>query len=144
MAKYAAGVSKASGAAAAWLLQLRTPSTVDARVWEVHCFAETAVAGTVALIRSASVGATFTSTIPQAEDAKSGAALVTVDTAATTAPTVSGTPVHLRRTALAATIGSGIIWTFPEGLVVPVSSGLLVWQLSAAAVTYGVTFVYDE
>lgn len=144
MATYSAAVSKASGAAAAWLLQLRTPTTKDARVWEVHVFAETAIAGTVGLIRALSIGATFTSTTPQAEDSSSAAALCTVDTAITTAPTIAATPVYFRRTALPASIGSGIIWQFPRGLVVPVNSGLLVWQLSAAAVTYGVTFVYDE
>lgn len=145
MARYSAAVSKASGAAAAWLVQFRTSSTKDARVWEVHAFAESAVAGTLGLTRSATVGATFTSTVPAAEDSSNGtAASAAVDTAATTAPTQAGTPVYFRRIQLPATIGAGVIWSFPLGLVVPVSAGLLVWQLSAAAVTYGITIVYDE
>lgn len=145
MARYSASVSKASGAAAGWVAQFRTGAAKDARIWEIHAFAETAVAGTLGLTRSAGVGATFTSTTPQAEDSSNGtAASVAIDTAATTAPTQAGSPVYFRRVALPATVGSGIIWSFPTGLVVPVSSGLLVWQLSALAVTYGLSFVYDE
>lgn len=144
MATYSGAVSKASAAAAGWLLQLRTPTSKDARVWEVHVFAETAISGTVGLIRSLSIGATFTSTTPQAEDSSSAAALCAIDTAITTAPTIAATPVYFRRAVLPATIGAGIVWQFPRGLVVPTNSGLLVWQLSAAAVTYSVTFVYDE
>lgn len=145
MARYSGAVSKASGAAAAWLVQFRTSSTKDARIWEIHAFAESAVAGTLGLTRSNSVGATFTSTTPAAEDSTNGTAAVSqIDTAATTAPTQAGTPVYFRRVALPATIGAGIIWSFPTGLVVPVSAGLLVWQLSSAAVTYGITFVHDE
>jgi hypothetical protein len=45
---------------------------------------------------------------------------------------------------LPATIGAGVIWTFPQGLVVPVSGFLVVWQFSALAVTYSVSFDYEE
>jgi hypothetical protein len=145
--RYSCSVSKASGAAAGWVTQFRTPSNRDARIWEIHAFAETAVAGTLALVRSLTVGSGFTSTTPQTEDGNNvtaAGALCLVDTAATVAPTEAAAPVNMRRIALPATIGSGIIWQFPDGLVIPVSSGLLVWQLSAAAVTYGLTFVHEE
>lgn len=144
MARYSAAVSKASGASAAWLMGLRCPATNDARVWEIHVLAETAVAGTVDLrrITSAGVGAA-TSTTPVAEDSSSAAAVAVVDTAfVTTVPAASG--VSLRRFALPATIGQGIIWTFPQGLIVPVSGAIGIYQLSALAVTYGVTFVFDQ
>jgi hypothetical protein len=45
---------------------------------------------------------------------------------------------------LPATIGAGVIWTFEDGLVIPVSSYLVLWQYSALAVTYSCYFVYDE
>lgn len=144
MARYAAGVSKASSASAAWLMGLRCPSTADARVWEIHVLAETAVAGTVDLrrITTAGTGAAM-STTPVAEDVSSSAATVVVDTAfATAVPAATG--VSIRRYALPATIGQGIIWTFPEGLIVPVSGAIGIYQLSALAVTYGVTFVFDQ
>jgi hypothetical protein len=59
----------------------------------------------------------------------------------TTAPT-AGTA--LRRMVLPATIGAGVIWTFPNGLVLPTSSFFVVWQFSALAVTYSVYFDYEE
>jgi hypothetical protein len=126
-------------------MQFRTGSTKDARVWEIHAFAESAVAGTLGLTRSAATGTITASTTPASEDSSNGtAASCTLDTAASSAPTQAATPVYFRRSALPATVGAGIIWSFPLGLVVPVSSGLLIWQLSALAVTYGITVVYDE
>lgn len=145
MARYSIATTKTSGAAAAWLLQLRTSSTRDLRLREVGVYTTTAVAGTVGLIRSATVGATFTSTAAGAAwDNVSGAGSALVDTAATTAPTISGTPAYFRQAVFPATIGSGVIWTFPEGLVVPVSAGILIWQLTAAAVGYNAYFDFDE
>ena len=47
-------------------------------------------------------------------------------------------------TTLPATIGAGIIWSFPLGLAVPVSSSIALWQTSSVAVGYAVYFVYDE
>ncbi|MCC7570632.1 hypothetical protein KO465_04750 [Candidatus Micrarchaeota archaeon] len=49
-----------------------------------------------------------------------------------TGPTI---PVaFFRRIALPATIGTGVIWTFPEGIVIPVSSSIVVWNLDTNAV----------
>lgn len=145
MARYSIQTTKTSGAAAAWLLQLRTGTARPATVYEVGVYTTTGVAGTVGLIRAATVGATFTSTAAGTPfDAIAGAGVAVVDTAATTAPTISGTPTYFRQAVFPATAGSGVIWTFPEGISVPVSSGLLLWQTSTAAVGYNVYFDYDE
>lgn len=130
MGRYSAGFTKAAPATATMVAQLRTSSTKDVRVWEVGVFASTAVALSVGLIRSATVGATFTSVTPTADDTSLGAASTLVDTAATTAPTIS-TNVYLRKIVLPATIGAGIIWSFPMGIVVPTSGGLLLWNFGA-------------
>lgn len=144
MARYSAGVSKASGAAAAWLMGLRCPATADARIWEIHVLAESAVAGTVDLRRITTAGTgAATSTTPVADDVSAAAATVLVDTAFATAVPVA-TGISIRRYALPATIGQGIIWTFPQGLVVPVSGAVGLFQLSTLAVTYGVTWVFDQ
>ena len=143
MARYGIGVAKTTGAAAGLLCQLRAGSTRDLRVWEIGIFATTAVAGEVGLIRPSAVGATFTSSGTGApEDNAAGAGIAVVDTAATTAPTI-GTN-YMRRVQLPASIGAGQIWTFPQGINVPVSSSLALWQLSVAAVGYDAYFVYDE
>lgn len=144
MARYAGKISKASGAAAAWVAGLRCPSGVDARVWEIHAFAESAVAGALELRRITTAGTgTATSTVPQAEDPQSVASTVTIDTAFTTAVPLGANPA-LRGYSLPATIGQGIIWTFPMGLALPPGGAIGIFQTSALAVTYGLTFVFDQ
>lgn len=143
MARYEIGAQKVTTAAAGLLCQLRANSTRDLRVFEIGVFNVSGVAGEVGLIRPTAVGATFTSTaVGAALDNASAAGVAVVDTAATTPPTI-GTN-YMRRAQLPATVGSGLIWTFPLGINVPVSSSIALWQLSAAAVTYDVYFDYDE
>lgn len=144
MARYAVAVTKASGAAAGWVASLRCPAAAAAELVEVHVFAESAAAGAVELRRVTTAGAGAATTVaPAAEDAGSVAATVLLDTAyATTAPVGAG--VALRRYALPATIGQGIIWQFPLGLNVPASAALGVFQTSAVAVTYAVTLVFEQ
>lgn len=143
MARYEIGVQKATGAAAGLLCQLRTTATRDARVFEIGVSVASAVAGEIALVRPSAVGATFTSSSTGAPlDNVSGAGLAVVDTAATTPPTI-GTN-YLRRFQLPATIGAGVIWTFPAGIVIPISAAITLWQLSTLAVTYDVYIDWDE
>ena len=143
MARYNIGVQKTTTAAAGLLCQLRTGPARDVRVFEIGIFATTAVSGEVGLIRPSAVGATFTSSATgAAEDGAAGAGVAVVDLAATTAPTI-GTN-YMRRIQLPGSIGAGVIWTFPVGINIPVSSSLALWQLSAAAVTYDVYVCFDE
>lgn len=60
----------------------------------------------------------------------------------TTAPTVPTT--FLRWVWLPATIGAGIIWTFPRGLTCPVSKGLVMWNTTANSANTTVWVVVDE
>src|SRR4051812_29050767 len=152
MSRYAIAGSKASGAAAAWVCDLlRTGTSRDARIFEIGIFAETAVAGTFGIARTSNAGTTPGGSItPQATDSPgSTAALGQAFTTYGTPPTVSST-TPIRRSSLPATIGAGVIWTFPAGLVVPTSTfststnGLALWQFSALAVTYGFYVDYDE
>jgi hypothetical protein len=58
-----------------------------------------------------------------------------------TAPTA---PTNfLRRVTLPATIGAGIIWTFPRGLVIPVSSSIVIWNIGTNSVA-DIWIVIDE
>lgn len=143
MSRYSLATTKTTGAAAGLLAQLRTGSARDLRVWEIGVFATTAVSGAVGLIRPTAVGATFTSTSTgQPEDPSTSAGVAVIDTAATTAPTIGST--YMRQITLPATIGAGVVWTFPAGIVVPTSASLALWQTSAAAVGYACYFVFDE
>jgi hypothetical protein len=132
VARYDIGFTKAALAAAGLIGQLRAGAARDLRVFEIGLFATTAVAAEFGLIRPTAVGATFTSTgVGAALDNASTAGVAVVDTAATTAPTI-GTN-YMRRIQLPATIGAGVIWTFPLGINVPVSTSLALWQITAAA-----------
>lgn len=142
MPDYSISTTKTTSASAAWQLQFRASSTRDVRVFEIGLFTTTAVAGTYTLERSNSVGATFTSTATGAPtDPNSSAGAAVVDTAATSAPTRLATPAPFRQVVFPATIGSGVIWSFPRGIVVPTSGALLLWQTTAAAV--GLSFYVD-
>jgi len=49
-----------------------------------------------------------------------------------TSPTIPAK--FFRRVTLPATIGTGVIWTFPKGLVIPVSSSIVLWNAGANSV----------
>lgn len=142
MARYGNSITKTTGAAAAPIATLSAGTARDIRVYEVGVTVSTAVSGEVGLMRPAN-----TPTVPtggqvgSAHDNIVGAGVGVTANAWTTAPT-AGT--GMRRMVLPATIGAGVIWTFPDGIVVPTSGFLAVWQYSALAVTYSVYFDYEE
>jgi hypothetical protein len=49
----------------------------------------------------------------------------------------------MRRAAFPATIGAGIIWTFPRGLGLPISGSIVLWVIATASVV-DVFAVADE
>lgn len=142
MARYSVGFTQSAKTVGTMIVQLRASSTKPARVFEIGLSASTAVACDLGLIRSATVGATFTSITPLGEDPGFASATTVLDTAATTAPTV-GT-VYLRRLNLPATIGAGVIWAFPQGIVIPVSIGLLLWNVTGTGPATSGYINYEE
>lgn len=143
MARYEIGVSKSQVAATGMICQLRAGTTRDLRVYEIGVFASTATSGDIALVRPTGIGGIFTSSsVGAALDTASIAGTAVVDTGASTQPTI-GTN-YMRRMTLPASIGAGVIWTFPGGITVPTSGSLAIWQVSTTAVTYTVYFDYDE
>lgn len=133
MAKYSLGVrtSGVTNATAAW--EIRTASGDRAVVLEIGITLAAATASTYGLGRPAAIGVTPTTPVTVlAED--SGAPVGTAQSALAwaTGPTV---PVNfLRRVSLPATIGTGMVWTFPAGLVIPVSNSLVLWNLGTNGV----------
>jgi hypothetical protein len=59
-----------------------------------------------------------------------------------TAPTVPTT--YFRRIYLPATIGAGVIWTFPRGLICVASRGIVQWNIAASAANTHNWIVVDE
>src|SRR4249920_2433408 len=98
-------------------LSIITPSTSRCAILESGIFLGAATASVFALGRPAAVGVTATSpTAPTPHDSGSPAAVSTYCLAWTTAPTAP--TIAIRRIGLPATIGTGVIFTFPRGFII--------------------------
>jgi hypothetical protein len=121
---------------------LITTSTDRGALQEAGVFMGAATASTYSLGRPAANGVTPTSPVTVlAEDPANPAGTLTSALAWGTSPT---NPTNdLRRWASPATIGTGVIWTFPRGLLIAVSSNLVLQNLATngAVDSY---FVVDE
>jgi hypothetical protein len=113
---------------AAW--ELRTTAAVVCRVLEFGFQQTAATAQSLGLGRPAAQGVTpgTTSTF-QRDDSSLPACVTTASLSWATSPTAP-TNYH-RRWNGAATIGVGIIWTFPRGLLIPVSASLVLFNITA-------------
>jgi hypothetical protein len=129
---------------AAACYELRSTSTDKLFVQEIGIFLGAATASTYGLGRPQAIGVTPTSPVTVlAEDPGDPAGTATTAVAWGTGPTVP--TQFLRAVALPAVIGSGIIWTFGgRGLAVPVSSSLVLWNLTANSAVTDLYVVVDE
>jgi hypothetical protein len=93
-----------------------------------------ATASVFGLGRPAAIGVTPTSpqTFLDEQDGNGGTGATTAAVAWGTPPTV---PTNFfRRVSLPATIGAGVIWTFPRGLRIVLSSSIVLWVIATASV----------
>ncbi len=121
--------------------ELRTSATDKARVLEIGFVLNVATAVSIGLGRPQAQGATPVNVLFQAEDFSDPASTVNASLSWATSPTV---PLQFfRRTSLPATVGAGIVWTFPRGLIVPVSASLVIWNITTN-VAADVWAVIDE
>lgn len=122
--------------------ELRTTAGVVARVLEVSIIQATATAQSLGLGRPQAQGVTpGTITTFVRENSADPVCVTTQNASWGTSPTVP--LVFMRRWNSAATVGVGIIWTFPRGLVVPVSASLVIWNITTA-VAVDLNLVIDE
>jgi len=120
--------------AAAW--EIRTGATPGRwRLIELQIFLATAVASVFGLGQPAAIGVTPTSPVDFLnEDPNDVLATGVVQSALAwaTGPTV---PANFdERISIAGTIGNGGIFTFPQGIVIPVSNSLVLWNITANGV----------
>lgn len=121
---------------------LITTSSDRAALLEAGVFMGAATASTYSIGRPAANGSTPTSPVAlQAEDPANPAATVTSALAWSTSPT---SPTYdLRRIGLPATVGTGVIWTFPRGIWIAISSNFVLQNLATNGVVDSY-FVIDE
>ena len=134
MAYYSLGVlttGTASGSAA-W--EIRTSANTRARIMEVGFFLNAATVSTIGLGRPAAIGVTPTSPVdllPEDPADVTVAGLVQSALAWTTGPTAPAN--FARRISLPATVGVGVIWTWPKGYVIPASSSVVLWNIGLSS-----------
>jgi hypothetical protein len=143
MSLYGLSQRTTSGTAATASWEVRSAATNKPRIMEVGISQSVATAGVYGLGRPAAIGSTPTT--PQnfvAEgDAYAPTSLTTAAVAWGTGPTV---PANFnRRISCAATIGVGVIWTFPRGLDIAISNSIIIWIIATAPVC-DVWSVIDE
>ena len=134
--RYSLGVrtTNATDAECAWeIITGATPGRV--RLVELGIFLAEATATTIGLGRPQAVGITPTTPVdflPEDPNDVLASGVAQSALAWGTKPTI---PVSfIRRIALPAVIGTGVIWTFPEGVVIPVSSSIILWNLATNSV----------
>lgn len=122
-----------TAATAAW--EIRTDANTRAVLLELGLTLNAATASVFGLGRPQAIGITPTSPVDfLPEDPAFAFAANTMLSALAwaTGPTV---PLNFfRRWSGPATIGSGIIWTFPRGLNIPVSSSIVLWNIATGSV----------
>lgn len=135
MAYYSLGIrtSGATTGTAAW--EIRTSANVRARLMELGVFLAAATASTYGLGRPAAIGVTPTTPVDfPGEDFADPTVAGQVQSALAWATGPTAPANFLRRISLPATIGTGIIWTWAKGLVIPVSSSIVLWNLATNGV----------
>jgi hypothetical protein len=142
MAIYSLANRTTSTTSAAACLEIRTTATDRPRLMELGITISAATASVFGLGRPAAIGTTPTTPVTVlAEDTGDPAGTITTALAWATAPTVPAN--FFRRVSLPATVGAGIIWTFPRGLVIAVSSSVVVWNITTNSLA-DIWIVVDE
>lgn len=117
---------------ASW--EIRSASTDKTKILQIEVSQNTAVAGVYGIGRPAVIGTTPTTpqTFVDEGDGNGPAAVTVAAVAWAVGPVI---PINFnRRYSLSATVGLGFVVGFPDGLKLPISSSLVIWNIATAAV----------
>lgn len=134
-----AGINAANSA----MWELRAAATLRPRIIEVGIFVSVlpTAAPNFVIARSTALGVTPTNIVGLPDDPGEPAPTAGFAAAWGTAPTFSTTGPWARSALLPLTIGAGVIWTFPQGLILPVGTGatsaIVIANLNASGATLG-------
>lgn len=150
MARFEVANAKAgANAANTPMWQLKTAAGSRARIFEILLSVNTAptTGPSWRLNRSATLGTSNATATPEEQDPGGGSSTLVLDTGWSANPTFSTN--DLRRYATPSTIGSGIVWTWPDHrpLILPVSSGLVIINGNATGTgtgNFSCTVVFEE
>ena len=134
MAWYEAGFSTPAALTVAPLAAFRAVSRTS-RVWEIGLFCNAATASQCSVLRNTAAGYTATTSVAgQTTNPLWASATSVIDTAWSTAPTVTAANMFRRAQAPAA-IGAGFVWTFRDGFWVRTATAtdhLVLWNSSGS------------
>lgn len=134
MAIYSASQRTTSGTVATPAWEVRSASTNKPAIMELGFSQNAATAGVFGVGRPAAIGITPTTpvTFLDESDGNGATGLTTCAVAWATPPTVPAN--FFRRISCPATVGAGVIWTFPRGLGLPTSNSIVLWVIATAPV----------
>jgi len=135
MSWYEIGFVTGATTTGAPIAAFRAP-TRNSRLWEIGLFCNAATASQASLYRNTASGytATTSTSVGQQVNPADAAGSSLVDTAWSTAPTITAAS-RLRKGQLPATIGAGLVWVFRNGLWVRSATAtdiLVMWNESAS------------
>lgn len=110
-------------------VEWRSPSTVRPRVMEISFVTATATAQSIGLGRPNAIGVTPVNVLFQPDDPGDPASVLNGSLSWATSPTAP--TIYMMRWNGTNVVGVGIVWTFPRGLVFPVSSSLVIFNITA-------------
>jgi hypothetical protein len=129
--------------------QHRTTASSRVRIYEIALAVDTVTTTGPSwrLNRTTAVGTSTATVSPEEQDPGGGAATSLLDITWSSNPTLGSN--DLRRYATPQTVGSGIVWTWPDHrpLIIPASAGMAIVNGNATGASTGffvVTFVFEE
>lgn len=143
--QYSVGLAITGPSAGAAFVQL-LPSSKAVMVRHVSVTITAATATSIGIIRAETAGTGSTSTAGAAHNPSAPASNGAIVSAWSVAPTISGTPVYLRRIVLPATANTTVTWEFNDAaLIATPTASLLLWNFGGgAASNASVTVAWDE
>lgn len=122
-------------------VEWRSAAANRPKILEVSYISTAATAHSTGLGRPGAIGVTPVNVAFQADDPGDPASVTNGSLSWATSPTTPA--VFMRRANFAATVGVGVVWTFPRGLVIPVNSSVVLFNITAT-VAADVNCVIDE
>lgn len=125
---YSRAINTTVAGAAAAALEI-IAGTNSAKITEIVLTLGAATASVYALGTPAAIGNNPTTPVPLLSEQDASVSVATLATAWTTPPTAPA--AFYKRASMPASIGAQLVWTFPQGLIIPANSSLVVWNLTA-------------
>lgn len=143
MAIYSLGLNTTITTIAAPAMDFKAAGTNSPKILELGIIIAAATASTYGIGRSANTPTQTGTVLVQAENPGDPAGLTTGAVTWSAAPTVPAQ--FFRRIGISATVGAGVIWTFPRGISLAAAGpSLVVWNITANSANTNVHTVVDE